>query len=926
MNTIKVYLQSSGEFADLQKDFPLYQGQYNDKLLNVFVPTAILAPKFTDGGQGTAVKIGTIAVGRNGTLKTSVSYYMRYLKMLTYKGVEYALYERKLPKEFTYYAGQGENAPTMVINVVNIDTEANNVISLITTQTAKLDVLESSTLDTDTPIEAGTAEQIFGQLAQITASLEEKQDKIDSTLALPKELPAEDRSVVGAINEVSDKVDSVETSVNNNSSDIAKLQEDFSKFQQNISTGENYIGTLTVMNLPDDTQLNGEVQARLSRLPKAGDMFIVVQELANETDRNFKYIYNAEEGTWGHYEIPPMEKAENGTYGILQGTYGVADYSLLVNITDGEIKDIYIKKGNAYVKLSEELPSISSKVESILSGTVGVGLASRAISDKNGAQIDTTYQTKEVGASKQYVKDYALPKEFNDALYLSKDGYKSTIPTTPDGIQFEKTLAVGYTEIFSCTYTLGDLKFSLASKNRYTNKIFLSVTQNGYYQFRLTTVAQKAGQAERVLNIEVTEPKLFNQDIGAVEFGGNMTELDGIIDLSSGDTITQRLEVFSTTSGATVSVISNETYPSVLYLYTGSQTIVLSSALRGEIETIVCTSATQEGNVYVSLPDGVNLVENCRYRFILPELPFEDLPVYFAMGDIHIPLKTIFADEPTISDLKQAKVEAGGYDFYGLVTDETVHVDLENLTTFASKELVEAHIGRETHLGFTATVSGTSVVGTLDSSISDFALANSTSYIFNVHLAETAELPDTYTFELRDKDGNTINVNCIFEDDITKTATIGHLRQIEQYSVGGYVWEFQGYYSQIGDTRVVYTDSVTRIKTLVIETVDTLPTASRLTPDILCYNGEIYMKCSENKNLIAFTIAGTSYQAEEGMTWEQWVNSTYNKDGYVIYSNLVHKATDSTSTSKGVLHTNSLFVYSSETITSGYSYRYGYGE
>ena len=29
------------------------------------------------------------------------------------------------------------------------------------------------------------------------------------------------------------------------------------------------------------------------------------------------------------------------------------------------------------------------------------------------------------------------------------------------------------------------------------------------------------------------------------------------------------------------------------------------------------------------------------------------------------------------------------------------------------------------------------------------------------------------------------------------------------------------------------------------------------------------------------TIPTTAYQAEEGMTWEQWVNSSYNIDGYV---------------------------------------------
>lgn len=32
---------------------------------------------------------------------------------------------------------------------------------------------------------------------------------------------------------------------------------------------------------------------------------------------------------------------------------------------------------------------------------------------------------------------------------------------------------------------------------------------------------------------------------------------------------------------------------------------------------------------------------------------------------------------------------------------------------------------------------------------------------------------------------------------------------------------------------------------------------------------------------INFTIDGTSYEADEGMTWEQWVNSAYNTNGYV---------------------------------------------
>ena len=40
---------------------------------------------------------------------------------------------------------------------------------------------------------------------------------------------------------------------------------------------------------------------------------------------------------------------------------------------------------------------------------------------------------------------------------------------------------------------------------------------------------------------------------------------------------------------------------------------------------------------------------------------------------------------------------------------------------------------------------------------------------------------------------------------------------------------------------------------------------------------------SATKTLIEFTIfGGTTYQAEEGMTWAEWVDSEYNTDGFFI--------------------------------------------
>jgi hypothetical protein len=39
-------------------------------------------------------------------------------------------------------------------------------------------------------------------------------------------------------------------------------------------------------------------------------------------------------------------------------------------------------------------------------------------------------------------------------------------------------------------------------------------------------------------------------------------------------------------------------------------------------------------------------------------------------------------------------------------------------------------------------------------------------------------------------------------------------------------------------------------------------------------------------NLISFTIAGTQYKSEAGMTWGEWVESEYNTGGFIIGSSI----------------------------------------
>lgn len=69
---------------------------------------------------------------------------------------------------------------------------------------------------------------------------------------------------------------------------------------------------------------------------------------------------------------------------------------------------------------------------------------------------------------------------------------------------------------------------------------------------------------------------------------------------------------------------------------------------------------------------------------------------------------------------------------------------------------------------------------------------------------------------------------------------------------------------------------------------------------------------------ITFTITGTTYQADSGMTWGQWVPSAYNTGGYYVLNNYVYYST--AKATYQVSYSNNTSVQASETIQSGTSY------
>ena len=700
MNTIRIYLAESGRIADLKKDFPLYQGQFQNKLLNIYVPTSILAPNFTSQTQdgnvtefvaGTGVKIGMLHTMLNGTIKKSKNYYMRYLKTLTYQNVEYALYERKLPKEFTLYSGQGANAPTLAINVVNVQTdlETPKVLSVITSQQVKLDVMPSSLLDQDEAVEPSELEVVNASLNEVFEQLERKQDKVDS------QLEAESKTVVYAINENRSNININATKIRSNETQISANRDEINKIKQEYAMAEEYITTYTFDKEPDDDLLNRLVVSTVGRQPKNGDVILFVYDIPNETNKNYKYIYS--KSGWSRYEIPPVEMARNGSLGLIEGTYSVGlDNDTLVDISGGKIVAIWVKNGNGYRNIVEYLNSLNEDILDIINGNTVVGEAMKALEDGFGNNIANTYLRKSDGVTRQYVKDYAMPRIFNDVDFISSTGFQDDVPTTPaSGVQFSTlTNAVGDFQLLQVSKT-NTADFELSAKNGYSNNIYISANAECKVTFRLTTEYKKVGEDWKTLNVELVSHNFtVADDIERIMFSGSFISLgEDVVTIKEGDTLRQTLDVITQTSAIVgFEVYSNEVYPSSFSLT--SQYYIPASVENtyGKIIALGIDGIIEANKVVFTVQDAESFEEykaNQREFLVNGNLPIvgeldDTFPVYITFGNTTYGVFSYMKGSKTpitIGDLKSNMTYSAeiGYSF----TSKMVFLETSDYRGFA---------------------------------------------------------------------------------------------------------------------------------------------------------------------------------------------------------------------------------------------------
>ena len=540
MDTLKLFLKIpvdsnhylSGTFANVVKDFPIYVGSYNTIEVKVYVPKALMN---TDDGYSNAVNMAGKFTLANGAELVTNAYWFSQKPDETVNNKLYAVFSRTMPQKLTEYAG-------MQLFIINLETLYHGDFDHITTtQEVNLLVQRSAYITTDEDLEPSQLDQVNARLTVVEEDINELQPDVAN---------------------LKERMTTAEENISSNTSRIQTLENTF-------TTGENYIGTYTNSLNPFDVSGHVAISSELTAYVKSikgndynlqnGDTVIYIQTISGATDRNYKMIYGL--SGWTGYEIPAIEVASNGSLGLVKGTYGVDDGTTLVSINNGKIETIYVKTGNVYITLED----IASNVDAVTNYSK---VALRSISDNLGNNIVDTYLTKTLGATKQFVRDYALPREFNDVYYYTSDGLVKTAPS--GNIQFTQSVThIGDTQIFDLSL-MTNATFELSKNNGYVSTIWFNLDKSQTIQFRLTTYAKKSEDSTwTMLYADLSQPiNVTANELSKIDFSHSFTLLDSnVLVMTEGDLLRQKLEIVTESNETmTVNILSGDVVQSTFNL------------------------------------------------------------------------------------------------------------------------------------------------------------------------------------------------------------------------------------------------------------------------------------------------------------------------------------------------------------------------
>lgn len=500
MKTLKIYLNEDGSIRDYTQDFVINQYSFQDSLINVYVPTSILDLRNTDTTiededtgtiiqtiNGTDVQMGLIYTNPNGTTRVGDGYLFNFVKSnIIVNNVNYTLFERLMPKEFSLYAGEN-NYALNVVNVRTINTTLNGettsesfTTSLITSATYHLYITASANFDTTTE-ETTDLENLQAQVNGIADDLSNKQDKEDSSINVYTDSTHTQttQNVVEGLNDLNTRVVANENNLATLNPQVQTNTEDIATLKNQIICDAIYVGTITANTEPNATALTNFVVSEGFEL-KSGDVVIWIYQISGATDKSYKCMYGA--SGWGWYEIPPIENASNGTKGLVAGTYGIDNYNTLVDIVDGKIRGIYCKKAdNTYEEITTLTQSLQAAITNLINGTISIDSANYAtydISEKNNV-VKTPIASKFTTPNQvdSAIQDYALPKVFNDVYFFDFTNSELISDSSDLGVSDSLTLDLTNVETVQAVFTQAiSNPYTISARNNFNAQIAIDAT------------------------------------------------------------------------------------------------------------------------------------------------------------------------------------------------------------------------------------------------------------------------------------------------------------------------------------------------------------------------------------------------------------------------------------------------------------------
>lgn len=706
MKTLKIYLNEDGSIRDYTQDFVINQYSFQDSLINVYVPTSILDLRNTDTTiededtgaiiqtiNGSNIQMGLIYTNPNGTTRVGDGYLFNFVKSnIIVNNVNYTLFERLMPKEFSLYAGEN-NYALNVVNVRTINTTLNGettsesfTTSLITSATYHLYITASANFDTTTE-ETTDLENLQAQVNGIADDLSNKQDKEDSSINVYTDSTHTQttQNVVEGLNDLDTRVVANENNLATLNPQVQTNTEDIATLKNQIICDAIYVGTITANTEPNATALTNFVVSEGFEL-KSGDVVIWIYQISGATDKSYKCMYGA--SGWGWYEIPPIENASNGTKGLVAGTWGVDNYDTLVDIVDGKIRHIYVKRYNSvvYDEIATITTSLEERITNIINGTQSVGNATYATydeSERNNA-VKTPISSKYATPSQvdSAIQDYALPKVFNDVYFFDFTNSELISDSSDLGVSNSLTLDLTNVETVQAVFTQAiSNPYTISARNNFNAQIAVDATNLvSDIQLKMIIDLIDSNNNETYLGGAIANIA-HGTGTSIVNLNGYFFALQSGIEKEVDSTYHYRITigVENETSNNGYIVLQNSSAMPVsnyvLSLPFGS--IEFSEAKKGEIFNLTATGVYEENEIL----DG----ENAPYTERILYLSISDFDISaYSSGDsvaTHIKATYTSATELTADTQIKASINGNNYTIYSPQCNDMLYGYLKPVQT-----------------------------------------------------------------------------------------------------------------------------------------------------------------------------------------------------------------------------------------------------